>query len=201
MKHGISYSRLMLEKISNITNELEIRGIRSVVLNDLAISLYGIIKPVDEIRILVEGKELDTIAYVVAKELGMSIYQRDIYNSLRTLGKAVINPVLIPLTILEITRSPIDTGILVNRIRFTYKELYIYVPQIEYLICKLLTYNAYPYNIYAYALMIVHKEIIDQGVIKRLLKDTNIDLDKIMENISRIKSIIELFPELSNENT
>ncbi|ADI32182.1 hypothetical protein [Staphylothermus hellenicus] len=200
MKKRISYSEYIMEKVSRIIDELEIRNIKSAVLNDLAISLYGLIKPIDEIRILVENKELDSVAYVIARELGMSIYQKDIYNSLKTLGKAVVNPVFLPLTILEIAQTPLDIELLANRIKFAYEKIQINVPRLEHLVCKLLSYNAYPYNIYAFTLIITHKEIIDLDIVKKLLKNIGIEPDNIMKYILKIKSLIELFPELNDKH-
>lgn len=200
MGGGISYSGYIFGRVSNIMDELEVRGVESVILSDLAVSLYGIIKPISEVRLLVENKDPDTVAYAVSKELGMGIYQKDILNSLKTIGKAVLNPVFIPLTIIEVAKTSLDKELLVNRIIFAHGEFRLKVPRIEYLVAKLLEYNSYPYNIYAYTLIIVHEKIIDFRIFNKLLKDINIDPERIKDKISKIASITSLFPELGMDS-
>ncbi len=189
------YASYIFKKISRITDELSIRGINSCILNDPAVILYGIIKSIDEVRVLVEYKEIDTIAYIVSKELSMSIYEKDILNSLRSIGKAVLNPVFIPVTIIETTSSELDRLLLGNTVEFKYDNIRFNIPQIEYLITKLLTYNAYPYNLYAYTLLLSHGEIIDRKLLKNLFNIINIDYNDIEQAINKAKGFIDTFPE------
>jgi hypothetical protein len=189
------YASYIFKKISRITDELSIRGINSSVLNDPAVILYGIIKSIDEIRILVEDKDIDTIAYIVGRELGMSIYERDISSSLKSIGKAVLNPVFIPLTIIETTSSELDKLLLENTIEFKHDNIWFNIPRIEYLIAKLLTYNAYPYNLYAYTLLLSHREITDQKLLEKIFHLANISYDNIRQVISKAEKFIDTFPE------
>jgi hypothetical protein len=190
-----SYANYIFKKLARLIDELSIRGIHVCILNDPAITLYGIIKSIDEIRVLIENKDLDTIAYIVSKELGMSIYEKDISRSLKSIGKAVLNPVFIPLTIVETANSELDKLLLENILEFKYEDIWLNIPRIEYLIAKLLAYNAYPYNLYAYTLLLSHREIIDQELLKNILHLININYDDIEQVMNKAKRFIDTFPE------
>ncbi len=77
------YASHIIFRISHLGKEIKEYGGCFVVLNDIATALYGLVKPVSEIRILVDGIEDERLADILVNGLGMTGYKDDILRSLK----------------------------------------------------------------------------------------------------------------------
>jgi len=177
-----------------LTEEIRKAGGNAVVLNDIATIMYGLIKPVAEIRILADGVDDDSLADIICYSLGMTMYREDILRNLKTINRAVLNPIFIPITIVEKPRKPLDKEILNGYLEFTYENITIYLPRIEYLIAKLIDIGGYPYIVDATTLLLGYIDIID---IDRIATYT--DLSGLKFLLENAVDVIEVFPELEDK--
>lgn len=192
-----NYASFILGKVSLIIEEHLARELKIMILNDLASILYGLVKPVGEIRLLVDGKDLYTTTYIVSNVLGMSAYEKDILGSLNKLGIAVLNPVLVPLTIIETPRKDIDHMLLDEPNDLVIDGYRIILPRIEYYIAKLFSYGAYPYNIYALIHLIAYTDLIEPEKFRKAFEKTGIDPKTVIKDLKNIGRLISVFPELN----
>ncbi len=188
---------LVLEKLARLSEEIEIRRGRVVVLNDLAVILWGILKPIEEIRILISHEDPGEITHHVAMVLGLSPYMEDIYKSIKITGLAVLNPVTLPIFIVETPRSVIDEEVLRDPISFNNGNAIIRIPSLEPLIVKMLSIGKYPYTSYAYTLLITYSGEINARRLRLLLEKAGIKPDLIAHNINKYLELSQIFPELS----
>ncbi len=186
------YASHIIFRISHLAKEIKEYGGRFVVLNDIATALYGLVKPVSEIRILVDGIEDERLADIVVNGLGMTGYKDDIFRSLKIINKAVLNPLFIPITIVEKPRKPVDRAILEEPIEFVDNEVGMNLPRIEYLIAKLLGIGEYPYIVDATALLLAHIDVINTNTLMNYA-----DLSPIMDLLRNIREFTSIFPELN----
>ncbi len=193
----MSISSIVLDKISKLTEDVEARNGRIIVLNDPALLFYGLPKPFEEVRILVSGN-IDEIVYHVAENLGLKPYINDITKSINVAGIAVLNPIALPITIIEKPRSEIDRDIVENNRRIEIDNYRFNIPYLEDLITKLLHLGSYPYTAYAYTLLIVNASEIDWEKLYGKLRLNHINIGKIRENIAKIIGVLNIFPELTN---
>ncbi len=185
---------IVITRLKRISEEIEARNGKVVLLNDVAIATYGIIKPMEENRLLVAYENIDEIVYHVSRILGVSLHSEDIYRSLKTLGIAVINPVTMPLFIVELPRSQIDREIMDNENIVVSSIGALRIPTLEYLIAKMLSLGRYPYTLYGYTLLISHLESIDVARIRKAL--TQAGIKNISQSIKKFVEIADVFPEL-----
>ncbi len=186
------YASHIIFRISHLAEEIKEYGGRLVVLNDIATALYGLIKPVSEIRILVGDIEDEKLVEIVVNGLGMTGYKDDILRSLNTINRAVLNPLFIPITIVEKPRKPVDGVILEEPIEFVDNQIEMNLPRLEYLIAKLLDIGEYPYIIEASALLLAHIDVINIDVLMNYA-----DLSPIMDLLRNIREFTSIFPELN----
>lgn len=188
------YASHIIFRISRLAEEIKEYGGRFVVLNDIATALYGLVKPVSEIRILVDGIDDERLADIVVNGLGMTGYKDDILRSLKIINKAILNTLFIPITIVEKPRKPVDRVILEEHIEFVYNEIEINLPRIEYLIAKLLDIGEYPYIVDATALLLAHIDVINTGILMKYA-----DLSPLMDLLRNIREFTSIFPELNKQ--
>ncbi len=194
--HKGNYASFIISKISTIIEEHLARELKIVVLNDLASILYGLVKPVGEIRLLVDGKDLYTTTYIVSSVLGMGAYEKDILGSLKKLGVAVLNPVLLPLTIIETPRKNIDYVLLREPNDLVIEGYRIVLPKIEYYIAKLFSYGVYPYNVYALIHLLAYADVINAEEFKVAFRESSIDPKTVIKDLKNIEKLVSVFPEL-----
>ncbi len=190
------YASHIIFRISHLAKEIKEYGGRLVVLNDIATALYGLIKPVSEIRILVGDIEDERLAEIVVNGLGMTGYKDDILKSLNTIDRAVLNPLFIPITIVEKPRKPVDRVILEEPIEFVDNQIEMNLPRLEYLIVKLLDIGEYPYIVDASALLLAHIDLINIDVLMNYA-----DLSPIMDLLRNIREFTSIFPELNKHQS
>ncbi len=190
------YASHIIFRISHLAKEIKEYGGRLVVLNDIATALYGLIKPVSEIRILVGDIEDERLAEIIVNGLGMTGYKDDILRSLNTIDRAVLNPLFIPITIVEKPRKPVDRVILEEPIEFVDNGIEINLPRLEYLIAKLLDIGEYPYIVDASALLLAHIDLINIDVLMNYA-----DLSPIMDLLRNIREFTSIFPELNKHQS
>ncbi len=190
------YASHIIFRISHLAKEIKEYGGRLVVLNDIATALYGLIKPVSEIRILVGDIEDERLAEIVVNGLGMTGYKDDILRSLNTIDRAVLNPLFIPITIVEKPRKPVDRVILEEPIEFVDNQIEMNLPRLEYLIVKLLDIGEYPYIVDASALLLAHIDLINIDVLMNYA-----DLSPIMDLLRNIREFTSIFPELNKHQS
>ncbi len=190
------YASHIIFRISHLAKEIKEYGGRLVVLNDIATALYGLIKPVSEIRILVGDIEDERLAEIVVNGLGMTGYKDDILRSLNTIDRAVLNPLFIPITIVEKPRKPVDRVILKEPIEFVDNQIEMNLPRLEYLIAKLLDIGEYPYIVDASALLLAHIDLINIDVLMNYA-----DLSPIMDLLRNIREFTSIFPELNKHQS
>ncbi len=188
------YASHIIFRISHLAKEIKEHGGRFVVLNDIATALYGLVKPISEIRILVDGIDDERLADIVVNGLGMTGYKDDILRSLKRINKAVLNPLFIPITIVEKPRKPVDRVILEEPIEFVDNEIEMNLPRIEYLIAKLLDIGGYPYMVDAAALLLAHIDVIDTDILMNYA-----DLSLLMDLLCNIREFTSIFPELNKQ--
>ncbi len=190
------YASHIIFRISHLAKEIKEYGGRLVVLNDIATALYGLIKPVSEIRILVGDIEDERLAEIIVNGLGMTGYKDDILRSLNTIDRAVLNPLFIPITIVEKPRKPVDRVILEEPIEFVNNGVEINLPRLEYLIAKLLDIGEYPYIVDASALLLAHIDLINIDILMNYA-----DLSPIMDLLRNIREFTSIFPELNKHQS
>lgn len=189
---------LVINRLKRITEEIETRNGKVVLLNDVATTVYGIIKPMEENRLLVTHENIDEIVYQLSRILGVMLHSGDIHRSLKTLGIAVINPVTMPLFIIELPRSQIDKEIVDKENILVDSIGALRIPTLEYLIAKMLSLGRYPYTLYGYTLLISHLEIIDTTKLRKALKQAGIK--NISQSIEKFVEIAGIFPELGTKS-
>ncbi|GEM_PF-1903739 len=189
----VDYASHIIFRINNLTEEIRRSGGQTVILNDIATIMYGLIKPVAEIRILVDGVDYEKLADIICYSLGMNMFKEDILRNLKTINRAVLNPVFIPITIIEKPRKPLDKVILRDHVEFTYEGITLHLPRIEYLVAKLADIGGYPYIVDAASLLLGYADIIDAD---KIIQYT--DLSRLKNLLEEAIEVIEIFPELEN---
>ncbi len=187
---------LVLRRITRISDELGIRGARVIVLNDLVINLWGLIKPISENRLLVRHDDTWEVADIVSTLLGLPAYKADIYKSLEQAGIAIVNPITIPLIIIELPRTTLDMEVIDKAASFKTRYGKINVPRLEELIVKMLSIGKYPYTMYAYTLLIGYADILNTNRFKQLCEKSNINTERIRKVLSYYTKLASIFPEL-----
>ena len=157
-----SFPLQIIERTWKIQHELELIGENSIVLNDLATIFYGIPRIINEIRIIVSGKDIEGIVNALSYVLGVYSYSDQLVELLRNRGSVAINPVIIPVVYVVVAHSKLELNCISNKVSIDIMGYRISIPRLEDYISYLFSLEAqYPYIVDAIALTILHAPRID----------------------------------------
>ncbi len=179
--------RFLINRILKLQYELELVGIKNVLLNDFASVIYGVPKLIGEIRILVkELKDYKVLADTLSYTLGMHKFRDNILNALRERSSVALNPVTMPIVYVVVARDEKLNKLIENSIVFKIDGEEAKVPRLEDYIEYLISLKNYPYVVDGFTLAIMHSERIDSSIISNETRNLICDLIKDIEDKSAV---------------
>ncbi len=190
-----SFPLRIIDYVWRLQHELELIGENNVVLNDIASIIYGLPRIISEIRIVVEGRDLDGIVNVLSYVLSVHSYSDQLLELLRKKGSVAINPVTIPIVYIIVADRDIEHRCLDDKLDVEVRGYRLYVPRLEDYISYLLSLKAqYPYIVDALTLAIIHSSIIEP----ERLADNGVSMDRLCDLLAEIEMLTKTFYELKN---
>ncbi|MEM3345867.1 MAG: hypothetical protein QXR36_00355 [Desulfurococcaceae archaeon] len=192
---------LIVEKVLNALSEVyrKHKSCKYAVLNDVSVVLYGLVKPIEEVRIVSKRDCAEELLYTLLKAFNVEENYAEAVKNLRDHGVVAVSTIFYPLVVVETARSSIDELLVENTIDVELDNYFLRIPKLQHLIAKLIHIGVYPYTEYAYALLVQWLKRIDTDELISLFVKSEIDLEKV---VSKLRTILELFagfPDLTEE--
>ena len=164
-----------LRLVEGVGRELRELGVNYVVLDDLATGLYGLVQPIEEVRVLVDAGRVDDVTRAVTSATQMGFIQAKLRASLREKGVAAVNLVTLPLLVIETAAAGLDVELLRESFAYSLLGLEVRLPPLEGLIAKLVARGQYPYTAKGLALMIAWADSLSKDRLKKSLEKGGVD--------------------------
>ncbi|MEZ0393708.1 MAG: hypothetical protein ABWK00_01480 [Desulfurococcaceae archaeon] len=158
-----------IRSASGVCSSVAELGGRASVLNDVATALYGIMRPVEEVRIVVGGLGPGEAAEAVASALGMEAFVAEISERLSSVGIVALNPVFSPLVVVELARGELDELLLEHSPEVEVLGAGLAIPELEFLIARLASMGSYPHAALAAALQVAWDGLLRHDLLSQLL--------------------------------
>lgn len=175
------------------------RECRYAVLNDPAVVLYGLVKPVEEVRVIADHSCAENLLHTVLAAFNVEEQYVEALSRLREQGLVAVSTRFYPLLVFEVARSQIDLLLVENTIDVELDGIVLRIPRLEYLIAKLIHMNVYPYTEYAYALLIPWIKRLDVEVLLHLLRVAGVDINRVVRRLEDMYWLSTPFPNLLEE--
>jgi len=193
---------VVFSALNTITKRLN--NCEYTVLNDIATVLYGLIKPVEEVRYLISENNVENILSTILEAHGVHEHYEEALKKLREQGLIAISTVFYPLVVIEIASGRLDKDVLSNTQLVDLGEYKVCIPRLEYLITKLLSMKLYPYTLYGYTLLFtwLNTRQLDLKLLAGLLKNANMDVKNVIRELESIFDHLSLFkPQELDKNS
>ncbi|MEM4527597.1 MAG: hypothetical protein QXS23_00155 [Desulfurococcaceae archaeon] len=183
----------VFSSISRAVHELRRSGCKISLLNDIAVIVYGVVKPLEEVRIMVSADCVENALDNIMKSFNVFQHRFIAEKRLREHGVVAVSTIFYPLLVIELARSYIDEEVLANTEIFEISGYEIPIPRIEHLIAKMLSLGMFPYNVYAYTLLFSWIDNLDHSVLAKLIKSTGINIENFVRNLEDMVNHLDSF--------
>lgn len=169
------------------------------VLNDVALVVYGLVKPLEEVRLIIDESCAEEVVQALLSEFDVEAYLAETTSRLKAQGLAAISTRFYPLLVVELASTSLDRELVKNSIEVHVEGSKLKVPKLEYLIAKLASMKLYPYLEYALALLVAWILRLDVDSLVSLLRSTGVDIDVIINRLKLVCSLLGAFDRFSRE--
>ncbi|MCI4461904.1 MAG: hypothetical protein JHC12_02955 [Thermogladius sp.] len=182
-----------------IGGSLAYSNVKYVFLNDLATALYGLLRPLGEIRILVEaGREVE-VSKTIASVSKAPIPEIELASALRDRGVAAVNMATLPLLVVDVEKTGLDSDLLERAEDHLIGGFKVKIPPLEGLVARLLSQGQYPYVAQALTLLVTWVDAIDRKGLAEALRKGGVDTALLREELERLKMVLGGFPNLAGK--
>jgi len=194
---------LIVEKVLSAASSIARKhaNCKHAVLNDLATALYGLVKPIDEARFIVETNCAEEVVGTLLGGFGVEEHYSEAISRLREQGLVAVSTRFYPLLVIEIARSPVDFALVESAIDVQINGYVLRIPRPSHLVAKMASLNMYPYVEYACSLLASWIKRLDLDEVIGLLLLARVDLNKLAEKLSILLELLQAFPEYESERT
>ncbi|WP_440059279.1 hypothetical protein ACSU1N_05695 [Thermogladius sp. 4427co] len=191
---------LILEKTFEIVEELDSyllpKNVKYVVLNDIATALYGLVKPFEEVRILVESGREDLVSIAIANIAVTDVSPSRILEGLRRDGIVAVNMLTAPLLVVERARSRLDELVINEAVEERISRYKVRIPTLEGLIARLMQQAEYPYPAMGYTLLVSWIDSIDLDKLVEMIRISKVDFTVFKTALKKIMGIVKNHPTI-----
>lgn len=172
---------------------MRLKSCEYTVLNDIATVLYGLVRPVEEVRYLISENNVENTLQAILEAHGVQEHYDEALRKLRDQGLIAVSTVFYPLVVIEVAIRRLDKEVLSNTQLVDLGEYRLCIPRLEHLIVKLLSMNLYPYTLYGYTLLFawLNTRKLDLKLLAGLLKNTIVNVESV------VRELVSLFEHLS----
>lgn len=184
---------VVFSALNTITKRLN--SCEYTVLNDIATTLYGLIRPIEEVRYLISENNVENMLHTILEAHSVQEYYDEALRKLRDQGLIAISTVFYPLVVIEVASGRLDKDVLSSTQLVDLKEYRVCIPRLEHLIAKLLSMKLYPYTLYGYTLLFtwLNTKHLDLKLLADLLKNTNVNVESVVRELESIFEHLSLF--------
>jgi hypothetical protein len=165
------------------------------VLNDIATALYGLVKPLEELRYLVSAESAESVVYTILEAHGVSRHYSEVLERIREQGLVAVSTVFYPLLVIEVALKPLDREVLRSSRLVNVEEHELCMPGLEHLIAKLVSTKLYPYTLYGYTLLFtwLSSRSLDVKLLGELLRTSGVSVEEFVREIESMFEHLQLF--------
>jgi hypothetical protein len=171
-----------------------------VFLNDVATSLYGLVNPLTEIRVLASLACLDNALYTLLESFNIQEEYPKARKQLVGNGIVAVSTRTMPLLVIEAEKNNLDHEIVGSPVKYVDEAFEFYIPQLEYLIVKLLSLRLYPYITYGITLLFSWVDVINMDLLTKALEISGVSRKELAREIDSTLRHVEAFPVIKEEN-
>jgi hypothetical protein len=182
-----------------IGDSLAYSNVKYVFLNDLATALYGVLRPLGEIRILVEAGREAEVSKTIASVSKASIPDVKLASALRGRGVAAVNMTTLPLLVIDVEKTILDSDLLKQVEDHLICGFKVKIPLLEGLVARLLAQGQYPYVAQALTLLVAWVDAIDGRELARALRKGGVDIALLRKQLEGLKRVLGGFPDLAGK--
>lgn len=182
-----------------IGDSLAYSNVKYVFLNDLATALYGLVRPLGEIRILVEaGREVE-VSKTIASVSKVPIPEIELESALRDRGVAAVNMATLPLLVVDVEKTILDSDLLERAEDLVISGFKVKIPPLEGLVARLLAQGQYPYVVQALTLLVTWVDAINGRGLAEVLRKGGVDVALLRRELEGLKRVLGGFPDLAGK--
>jgi len=165
------------------------------VLNDIATALYGLVKPLEELRYLVSAKSAENVVYTILDAHGVSRHYSEVLERIREQGLVAVSTIFYPLLVIEVALKPLDSEVLASSRLVNLEDHRLCIPRLEHLIAKLVSTKLYPYTLYGYTLLFtwLPSKSLDAKLLGELLRSSDVSVEQFMREVEFMFEHLQLF--------
>ncbi|ACL10652.1 hypothetical protein DKAM_0326 [Desulfurococcus amylolyticus 1221n] len=171
-----------------------------VFLNDVATSLYGLVNPLTEIRVLASSSCLDDALYMLLESFNIQEEYSKAREQLVGNRIVAVSTRTMPLLVIEAEKNNLDHEIVESPVKYMDEAFEFYIPQLEYLIVKLLSLRLYPYITYGITLLFSWADVIDMDLLSKALEISGVSKKELSREIDSTLRHVEAFSVIKEEN-
>jgi hypothetical protein len=165
------------------------------VLNDVATALYGLVKPLEELRYLVSSESAESTIYTILEAHGVSRHYAEVLERIREQGLVAVSTIFYPLLVIEVASKPLERELLSNSRLVRLEEYTLCIPRLEHLIVKLISTRLYPYTLYGYTLFFtwLSSRRLDVELLSKLLGISGVSVEEFIREVEEMFKHLQLF--------
>lgn len=188
-----SHIHVVFTALTNITREHSCS--EYTVLNDVATALYGLVKPLEEVRYLVSSDRAESLVHTILKAHGVSEHHAEVREKLREQGLVAVSTVFYPLLVVETARGPLERELISRSQLVSIGEYKLCAPRLEHLIVKLISMKLYPYSLYGYTLFFtwLSSGRINVELLVDLLRTSGVSVEDVARSVEEMHDHLVLF--------
>lgn len=168
-------------------------------LNDIAVIVYGLVKPVEEVRVLVDPTCSEEILYTLLRAFNIEEHYVEALERLKEQKVVAVSTRFYPPVVVELARSNLDKELLQSAVDIDVDGIYIRIPKLEHLIAKLLSTGLYPYTAYAYALTVAWIKRLNIKEFIEVLLRSDIDIGRLADKLEGMYILSRALPQVRDE--
>lgn len=165
------------------------------VLNDVATALYGLIKPLEEVRYVVSSESAERVVYTILRAHSVSEHYAVVLERLKEQGLVAVSTVFYPLLVVEVARGRLDRELLASSQLVGISDYKLCAPRLEHLVAKLISMKLYPYSLYGYTLLFTWLSAgrINVELLVNLLGISGVNVRELARELGEMFEYLQLF--------
>lgn len=197
----MSARSLIVNKVLDALREVYDRHktCRHAILNDVSVAIYGLVKPIEEVRVLVDSACSTELLYTLLRAFNVEEHYADALEKLKEQGIVAVSTRFYPLIVVELSRTSLDRLILDSVVDVKIDDVQFRMPRLEHLVVKLISIGLYPYTAYAYTLIVAWIKQINIDEIFSVLDMAGIDPEQLARKLESMYALSLSLPHVRDE--